>query len=182
MENSMNSMSKALVSKERTSEPAEESGWTMYFEDLLVNNNNNNENSYSSSGVETASLVSDAASLAGKRYESIERHGGLAMVKSSSKRLSFKKRKTKGANLVDDALEDTASSPLNSPKVCEPNEMDLNAIRNENTGISQEKRSASGQIYERSELGFIGRDSDCTELKKKGLCLLPLSMVVNYFG
>ncbi len=111
----MNSMSKALVSKERTSEPAEESGWTMYFEDLLVNNNN--ENSYSSSGVETASLVSDAASLAGKRYESIERHGGLAMVKSSSKRLSFKKRKTKGANLVDDALEDTASSPLNSPKV-----------------------------------------------------------------
>ena len=111
----MNSMSKALVSKERTSEPAEESGWTMYFEDLLANNNN--EYSYSSLGLESPSLVSDAASLAGKRYESIERHGGLAMVKSSSKRLSFKKRKTKGANLVDDALEDTASSPLNSPKV-----------------------------------------------------------------
>lgn len=86
----------------------------MYFEDLLANNNN--EYGYSSSGLESPSLVSDAASLAGKRYESIERDGSLAMVKSSSKRLSFKKRKAKGA-LVDDALEDTASSPVNSPKV-----------------------------------------------------------------
>ena len=86
----------------------------MYFEDLLANNNN--EYSYSSLGLESPSLVSDAASLAGKRYESIERDGGLAMVKSSSKRLSFKKRKAKGV-LVDDALEDTASSPVNSPKV-----------------------------------------------------------------
>ncbi|KAL4619258.1 hypothetical protein ACB092_06G067200 [Castanea dentata] len=174
MENSMNSTSKALISKERTSEPAEESGWTMYFEDLLANNNN--EYSYSSSGLESPSLVSDAASLAGKRYESIERDGSLAMVKSSSKRLSFKKRKAKGA-FVDDALEDTASSPVNSPKVCNLAEMDMNAIRNNNTGISQEKSSVSGQIDERS-----GRDSDCTELKKRGLCLVPLSMLVNYFG
>ncbi|KAL0000907.1 hypothetical protein SO802_014688 [Lithocarpus litseifolius] len=174
MENSMNSMSKALTSKERTSEPAEESGWTMYFEDLLANNNN--EYNYSSSGLESPSLVSDAASLAGKGYESIERDWGLAMVKSSSKRLSFKKRKAKGA-LVDEALEDTASSPVNSPKVCNLDEMDMNAIRNNNTGISQEKTSVSGQIDERS-----GRDSDCTELKKRGLCLVPLSMLVNYFG
>ncbi|KAK4576254.1 hypothetical protein RGQ29_026989 [Quercus rubra] len=146
MENSMNSMSKAIISKEETSEPAEESGWTIY----------------SSLGLESPSLVSDAASLAGK----------------SSKRLSFKKRKAKGV-LVDDALEDTASSPVNSPKVCNLAEMDMNAIRNNNTGISQEK-SVSGQIDERS--GPSGRDSDCTELKNRGLCLVPLSMLVNYFG
>jgi hypothetical protein len=104
MENSTNSMSKALSSNERS---PEESGWTVYFEDFLVNNNNNEEeHSYCSSRFKSSSLVSDAASLAGKK----------SLDKISSKRLSFKKRKTIGA-LVDDALEDTASSPVSSPKV-----------------------------------------------------------------
>ena len=31
-------------------------------------------------------------------------------------------------------------------------------------------------------MGFIGRDSDCAELKKRGLCLVPLSMIVDYLG
>jgi hypothetical protein len=108
MENSINSMSKALSSNERTSGSPEESGWTVYFEDFLVNNNQEHMTSrYCSSRFETSnSVVSDAASLIGKKK---------SMVKSS-KRLSFKKRKTIGA-LVDDALEDTASSPLSSPKV-----------------------------------------------------------------
>jgi len=97
-------MSKALSSNERS---PEESGWTVYFEDFLVNNNNNEEeHSYCSSRFKSSSLVSDAASLAGKK----------SLDKISSKRLSFKKRKTIGA-LVDDALEDTASSPVSSPKV-----------------------------------------------------------------
>jgi hypothetical protein len=92
MENSTNSMSKALSSNERS---PEESGWTVYFEDFLVNNNNNEEeHSYCSSRFKSSSLVSDAASLAGKK----------SLDKISSKRLSFKKRKTIGA-LVDDALE-----------------------------------------------------------------------------
>ncbi|KAG8662026.1 hypothetical protein MANES_01G056750v8 [Manihot esculenta] len=34
----------------------------------------------------------------------------------------------------------------------------------------------------REDLGLIGSESDITELKKMGLCLVPLSMVVNYFG
>ncbi|XP_059444629.1 vascular-related unknown protein 1-like [Corylus avellana] len=175
MENSINSMSKALSSNERTSGSPEESGWTVYFEDFLVNNNNEEHmmSRYCSSRFETSnSLVSDAASLIGKK----------SMVKSS-KRLSFKKRKTIGA-LVDDSLEDTASSPVSSPKVCnELNEMNMKiAKRSDNTEISQEKGSASGQIEERSEVGFIGRDSDCTELKKSGLCLVPFSMLINYFG
>ncbi|XP_062170233.1 vascular-related unknown protein 4-like [Alnus glutinosa] len=166
MENSTNSMSKALSSNERS---PEESGWTVYFEDFLVNNNNNEEeHSYCSSRFKSSSLVSDAASFAGKK----------SLDKISSKRLSFKKRKTIGA-LVDDALEDTASSPVSSPKVCNLNI----AKRNYNTEICQEKGSASGQIEGRStEMGFIGRDSDCTELKKRGLCLVPFSMLMNYFG
>lgn len=103
MENSsVHSMTKALSSNETTSVSQDESGWTLYFEDFLLDNNNNEEHSYCSSD-----LVSDAASLAGKKS---------TLIKRSSKRLSFKKRKTIGA-LVDDALEDTASSPVSSPKV-----------------------------------------------------------------
>ncbi|KAI9093281.1 hypothetical protein K1719_027295 [Acacia pycnantha] len=42
----------------------------------------------------------------------------------NGKRLSFKKRKNDFATVVDDALEDTASSPLNSPKVFHENRSD----------------------------------------------------------
>lgn len=109
----MNSQSEALSSHQRTSESAEESGWTMYFDDFSLGNNN--EHSRCSPGFESSSLVSDAASLAGKTSNSSHRGGNSSMVKSS-KRLGFKKRKAAAA-LVDDALEDTASSPVNSPEV-----------------------------------------------------------------
>lgn len=48
--------------------------------------------------------------------------------------------------------------------------------------LLQEKGSTSGRVDERNESGFIGREGDCTELKKRGLCLVPFSMVANYFG
>lgn len=41
----------------------------------------------------------------------------------------------------------------------------------------QEKGSVSRQIDERTEVGLTGRDSDRTELKKRGLCLVPLSSI-----
>lgn len=55
----------------------------------------------------SSSVVSDAATSVVKKSIKIDQAG-------SCKRLSFKKRR-KG--LIDDALEDTASSPVNSPKV-----------------------------------------------------------------
>lgn len=40
-----------------------------------------------------------------------------------------------------------------------------------------------GQVDERREMGnFIGIGNDYTQLKKRGLCLVPLSMVVNYLA
>uniref|UniRef100_A0A0R0JNI6 Uncharacterized protein n=2 Tax=Glycine subgen. Soja TaxID=1462606 RepID=A0A0R0JNI6_SOYBN len=32
------------------------------------------------------------------------------------------------------------------------------------------------------ELKFNGKNIDCTDLKKRGLCLVPLSLLVNYLG
>ncbi|XP_040990170.1 vascular-related unknown protein 4-like [Juglans microcarpa x Juglans regia] len=175
MENSTNSMNKctSICSDQRSaSESPEESGWTMYLDDFSVKNSRE-QYSYCSSGFENSSLVSDAAnnSLAGKRSDRSEQGGSLSMVKSSN-RSSFKKRKTKGA-LVDDhdALEDTASSPnLNSTTPAEEK-----AVR------------ISVKIDERSTevVGFVERDCcDCAEILKKrpGLCLAPLSRIMNYFG
>ncbi|KAL3612614.1 hypothetical protein D5086_003638 [Populus alba] len=144
----------------------------MYFEDFFAQNNEEDHNhdrnehgsfSYDHDG--SSSLVSDAASLVVKKSAG-DHHGeqvvGLPINNNRSFKysLSFKKRRTKGT-LVDDALEDTASSPANSPK---------------------DEASASKQVDKRSDFGFIGGGSDNAALKKKGLCLVPLSMVVNYLG
>ncbi|KAL7186480.1 hypothetical protein ACSBR2_028266 [Camellia fascicularis] len=164
MENSTTSMSKPISPKSRTVDNSddEESSWTFYFEDFLCHNNNDEKSSFSS-GYENPSLVSDAASAAAaKKFLDKDDQviGAFSWDRISDKNLSFKKRKTKGG-LVNDALEDTASSPVNSPK---------------------EKGNTSGQTDERSELGIVGRDSDYTDLKKRGLCLVPLSMLSNYLG
>ncbi|KAK9269148.1 hypothetical protein L1049_000917 [Liquidambar formosana] len=180
MEDSMNSMSnnQALSSKARPADSPEESGWTMYFEDFL-SNNNGNHGSFSS-GHEISSLVSDAASSSvAKKVTQNEKAYGFTWGKRC-KNLSFKKRKTKGV-LVDDALEDTASSPVNSPKICNLDQLDMNPKERDNKDTSQ-KGGTSGDTDQRSELGSIGRDSDSTKLKKKGLCLVPLSMLTNYLG
>ncbi|KAH7860052.1 hypothetical protein Vadar_008610 [Vaccinium darrowii] len=116
MENSKTSMSKSNPPTTKEEELGdEESSWTSYFEDFLCNNNEHN--SSFSSGYESPSLVSDAASSCSVAKKFVE--------KTSKKSLSFKKRKTtKVGALVDidhdhhdHALEDTASSPVNSSKV-----------------------------------------------------------------
>ncbi|XP_061358232.1 vascular-related unknown protein 4 [Gastrolobium bilobum] len=158
----MSSMSKVPSSKNMTNESSEESGWTMYFEDFFNKQNTNDQKcSMTFSGVDhdsSSSLVSDAASLAPTKTLV-----NSAQAEECRNRLSFKKKKKKTkTSLVDDSLEDTASSPITSPK---------------------ENGNTSGERDERKELpGFNERDSECTELKNKGLCLVPLSMIVNYLG
>ncbi|XP_022717685.1 uncharacterized protein LOC111276144 [Durio zibethinus] len=184
VERSRNSMSRSSLVSVYDDQSPEESSWTMYFEDFSNNNNvHMNESSSFSSDMnyQTSSLVSDAASSAARRHVF-----GASLDHKSYNSLSFRKRKTKGsAGLVNDDLEDTASSPANSPEVCNlVNHFDKNLKQKDAKEMSQEKGGASGQIDERNgdELGFNGRENDGTELKKKGLCLVPLSMVVHYLG
>lgn len=183
-------------SNEKTTDDSfEESGWTMYFEDFFAQNNRedrdhdfNEHSSFSFDHDGSSSMVSDAASLAVMKSAG-DHHGekvvGLPINNKSFKyNLSLKKRRTEGA-LLDDALEDTASSPVNSPKVNDDtmiSQYKRNTKQKDKMEISQDKGSASSQIDMRSDLGFILRESDSTELKKRGLCLVPLSMVVNYLG
>lgn len=102
----MFSSSTAPCSKPNTPHSPEESSWTMYFQGF----NENEHTSFSSSPFEKthhhSSLASHASSLAPQELSSYH---------DSRKK---PRRKLIGV-AVDDELEDTASSPVNSPKVRE---------------------------------------------------------------
>lgn len=102
MEKSLSSCVNKAVACQETAD--EESGWTAYFEDFSTYR----EQSFSSSTFCSSSLVSDAASSAAWKNSHIDL--------KAPERLCFKKTRTKVIS-VDDSLEDTASSPVNSPKV-----------------------------------------------------------------
>lgn len=185
MEHSQNSS----MGRKAASVP-EESGWTSYFEDF----SEGMEQSYCSSLVGGSSLVSDAASCAAWKFSHQNHHiVSCSSVRNSSKlpkKLCFKKTRTKQIS-EDDPLEDTASSPVNSPKVGDLNpkenisswKIDDQLDGSLGKGFKSEHYSEL-QTDER-EINFDGKKSnniDCTDLKKRGLCLVPLSMLVHYFG
>ncbi|KAF7805809.1 vascular-related protein 1 [Senna tora] len=134
----------------------EESGWTSYFED--------SSNTTSSS----SSLLSDAASKF-----------------SHPNFLTFNKT-TKLPH--DPNLEDTASSPLNSPKVRELNPATQKISRNTadqlydsmGKGFTSEHNSESQGDNKDEMINFNGKNNNefTDQLKKRGLCLVPLSMHV----
>ncbi|XP_068667796.1 vascular-related unknown protein 1-like [Aristolochia californica] len=170
-------------SMERGAACSEESGWTMYFEDFLFSGENDRASSERSSGLYgSSSLVSDAASCAA--WEVLNHQNEPLGLQESCKKLSFKKKRTRGAR-NDEDLEDTASSPANSPKVSILKQFDMNHRKGIHVSkTSQEEigyaKPSELQMDGRSNLGFAQRGNEFTELKKKGLCLVPISMLANY--
>ncbi|XP_026392531.1 vascular-related unknown protein 1-like isoform X2 [Papaver somniferum] len=191
----------------------EESGWTFYLDDDEFFPRNSIENrvqpSSSSCYDDTPSMISDADSLAPWKF----------MDSTTSKKLGLlnpkknKKKINSGTN--DPDMEDTASSPVNSPKVSsmkqyhrqtnsprqnQDNDDDDDHIDNEySTSQQRRKGSMSGdhqhfsalQLHEdrNNRMDFVEMRSSpnnnsnprqFTDLKEKGLCVVPLSMFVNY--
>ncbi|XP_060215558.1 vascular-related unknown protein 1-like [Lycium barbarum] len=168
--------------KEATNHDApEESGWTTYLEDFSMNQREN----YSSCNSEndsfgSPSLLSDAASHAAWK-NSHSPMGGSPFLK----RLNLKKQRNK--KISDPDLEDTASSPVNSPKVSSFKQMDINNRTENISGYFMENEGGSRQFQEmeaeRNNTYFDGKNKNgYIELKKKGLCLVPWSMIVNNHG
>ncbi|GAU26618.1 hypothetical protein TSUD_102250 [Trifolium subterraneum] len=121
----MSSISKAPSNNMLSFESSEESSWTKYFEDFFNNDHNiddYNDQKYSINSFSafdddgSYSLVFDAAE---KKVADQSAQGGMEYIK----RLSFKKRKKIITSLVDHDLEDTASSPINSPKALYMNQI-----------------------------------------------------------
>ncbi|KAI8552764.1 hypothetical protein RHMOL_Rhmol06G0292800 [Rhododendron molle] len=152
MENSETSMScKSIPPKAKPQDCSsgnEESTWTFYLEDFLRDNKKEHNGYLYSSGYGSPnSLVSDAASSVGKKSAD----------KNGEKRLSFERRKKTKWALVDfdghdHALQDTASSPANSPKVCCLDQPHMNRRGKDGMDNVSEKGNSifGGQTNERS--------------------------------
>ncbi|KAL6287392.1 hypothetical protein ACE6H2_011782 [Prunus campanulata] len=203
MEKSRNSsLIKAVPSKQTTySCTEEESGWTAYFEDFSNNNNNNNnregeaaaeEQSLCSSFGCTSSLVSDAASGAAWKlasHNNQNQHTCSNYIGGSPnnflKKLTFKKTRTK--KISGDDLEDTASSPVNSPKIGDlrpvginPRKIDDHHININSLGKEGEHFAELEQADDHEKTNDCCGKTDSTDLKKRGLCLVPMSLLANY--
>lgn len=103
----------------------EESSWTYYMQDFILNgigssyDNDDDQEMISSFSNYSSDLVSDAASNSARRKFVTNNEINYSEIRSKlyyCNNLSFKRpRKLKGGD--DHDLEDTASSPVNSPKV-----------------------------------------------------------------
>ncbi|KAJ9176921.1 hypothetical protein P3X46_012182 [Hevea brasiliensis] len=184
------SMNKAAADQE------ESSGWTAYFEDF--SNHRDQEDSFRS-GFGSSSMVSDAASFPVWKSSPQQHNYNHVLASCSSiagspnipSKLSFKKTRARKFSHHDDSLEDTASSPVNSPKVSDFLPTDLNPRKSNDHFNSSLGKEGGLEHYggvvetddERCEMSCSSTgNKDCTELKKRGLCLVPLSMLVNYLG
>ncbi|KAL2331827.1 hypothetical protein Fmac_019408 [Flemingia macrophylla] len=188
MEHSLNSSTEKAVSGEDN----EESGWTSYFEEFSLGME---QQSYCSS-LGGSSLVSDAA-YSGAAWKHSHDHNDHLLSRSPARakdsrsslvlknKLCFKKTRTQQIS-DDDPLEDTASSPVNSPKL---GGLEVSGnIDYQLDGSTSKGKWFKSENYpklktDECDMSFTGKNDECnTGLKKKGLCLVPLSMLVNYYG
>ncbi|KAJ1404332.1 hypothetical protein SESBI_26643 [Sesbania bispinosa] len=182
MDHSMNYPSRGnavTASKTQIGDPPEESGWTSYFEDF---SKGIDQPSHCSS-LGGSSLLSDAASSAAWKFNS--HHVSDRAAPNLPKKLCFKKARTKQIS-QDDPLEDTASSPVNSPKVIDlspTRKIDEQLEGSMGKGFTSSENYSDLQRDDKHGIEFNGKNNiDCTDLKKRGLCLVPLSLLVNYLG
>ncbi|RZC65604.1 hypothetical protein C5167_009286 [Papaver somniferum] len=155
----------------------EESGWTFYLDDDEFFPRNSIENrvqpSSSSCYDDTPSMISDADSLAPWKF----------MDSTTSKKLGLlnpkknKKKINSGTN--DPDMEDTASSPVNSPKrrkgSMSGDHQHFSALQ-----LHEDRNNRMDFVEMRSSPNNNSNPRQFTDLKEKGLCVVPLSMFVNY--
>ncbi|CAN4094178.1 unnamed protein product [Withania somnifera] len=181
----------------------EESGWTTYLEDFSYYQRENYRSSspccenYDDDDYNlghNCSLLSDAASSApwnnnNNNYYCCNTNDNKLVVvndECSPKKLNILKKLPRNKNINDPDLEDTASSPVNSPKLSNFKQMEMNYRRTENSTGNYLRNEGSPRHFQEMktvERGNISlENTGYTDLKKKGLCLVPLSMLVNYHG
>ncbi|KAJ8459061.1 hypothetical protein OPV22_031987 [Ensete ventricosum] len=179
MEESKNPSANSAFRPKDGSASSEESGWTMYFEDFMASEQRKAAGGFSFGVVSGSSMISDAASCVAWKPSSAS-----LQVSENYRKLSLKKRK---GLLHDDSLEDTASSPVNSPKVADlsyligdPNKTDDCRDTAQEDDVGNKNGLQLNQTL--NGFDFVEKTDECRELKKRGLCLVPLSMLVDYLG
>ncbi|CAM0146172.1 unnamed protein product [Urochloa decumbens] len=193
------SFSRSVLSFSEGQAQSGDSSWTDYFVDFMLSEEKKRQdaNSYcategegeddgdgSSREEEEDSMISDAASHAPAAALLPVKYKGLRKLKKAFKPLDH-----------DDSLEDTASSPVNSPKVSAVSQLELSPKRRCNirdltkeAGICDD-HGREGMVCTDAAMGGVrfGDQSQmsiapCAELKDKGICLFPLSVLLHYHG
>ncbi|CAI9759978.1 unnamed protein product [Fraxinus pennsylvanica] len=177
------SINKQVFSNERA-DASEESGWTAYLEDFSLNQTKHSPSSCSMDSFGSPSLVSDAA-WNGQKNNQVRPCSSL-YGSQFPKRLNFKNHRM-SKKMSSDDLEDTASSPVNSPKVSSWKQVDANYKRSDdsisNLVVGKQDGLDNLSDLHRNNMNIAdGRDIEGTDLEKKGLCLMPMSVFVNYLG
>ncbi|ESQ47693.1 hypothetical protein EUTSA_v10021505mg [Eutrema salsugineum] len=173
----------------------EESGWTTYLEDFSNQNRTHYEkgdhqdkSSCSLLGG-SPSLISDAATDA---------FSGRSFPVKFPAKLKFGKARTKKI-CEDDSLEDTASSPVNSPKVSQVEHVQTPPRKIEDyvssSFVMGNMRSMGDnqiQFQEGDEQKMMmmrnlrerknNNNSNNMDLRSRGLCVVPISMLANFNG
>ncbi|XP_021763042.1 uncharacterized protein LOC110727775 [Chenopodium quinoa] len=118
-------------------------------------------------------------------FETSSNYSGAAsnfLLQENRENLMSKKRKTmEQATFVDHELEDTASSPVQSPKV---NYLNLFYMKSKDEIESRDicQMQENGHNNSRQAGDSTNTGSLESELRKKGLCLIPTSMLLNYLS
>ncbi|CAA0837106.1 Unknown protein [Striga hermonthica] len=153
----------------------EESGWTAYLDGFSSSSNCNVDGSFMSS----PSLVSDAAWYGSDNHM------------THIKRLKIFKNPKRGKNnrrkfSCDDDLTDTASSPVNSPKVSNLRQMEMinqyQRVGDDHLakGNFQDKQVGSN-IALMTKIMEKNGEHNVVDLRQKGLCVVPMSAFIDYF-
>ncbi|KAL1206504.1 Vascular-related protein 4 [Cardamine amara subsp. amara] len=174
MENSMNNafvMSKHETTTFSGDKTPEESSWTMYFEDFFEASSSIvdvGDCIPSSSVSDAASFVAPKKTLHVSKQERPNYTNKFDMIKRTRNReIPFGRHHD---------LEDTASSPSRSPNVYSMMNLLGNNSRHGDGIVGDDI------IDEKRESAVQNQGGLSVDLKGKGLCLVPLSMVTNFLG
>ncbi|XP_074356947.1 vascular-related unknown protein 4-like [Apium graveolens] len=148
---------------------SEESGWTSYFDDFF---SNQKQEQYSGDSNDNNILVSDAASFVVdhvKFHQTGQQIPSTSIMPKFSKKLDLKRPSTNEKFLHDGSLDDTASSPVNSPRIVQEEE----AIPDLPLDQGSDERTC--------EIVMEGEKNDCTNMRKRGLSLFSMPKILNVF-
>ncbi|CAM0902492.1 unnamed protein product [Alopecurus aequalis] len=184
-----------------TSMSASDSSWAMHFADFLASSNNRQE----MMGPQGGFLASSNGN------QEVGRQGGGAAESSfsgfSSSFDSLGDDDDEDASFItsdlmdeddeDDSLRDTACSSAARPKVTsmydmymksmatmDAKEMNTTQLAKYFLDAGSRQQAAPGAVQEVISSGNNNEKQlyECSDLRKKGLCLVPLSMLIDYLG
>ncbi|EOA39224.1 hypothetical protein CARUB_v10012201mg [Capsella rubella] len=189
MENSVNNCTRQRVFSNhqiRTihEEDQEESSWIVYFEDIdhddeMVETEQDMSHYYDND----SSMISDAASPV--RTNNVVRRKATNINTNPKKRRIIHQHKDEEeehkGEIEEEDEEDTASSPSNKTKVryildgAEDTEKAMDNVTSEEKGYITLTETGS-------KINEVMNEEFSAELKKRGLCVVPLSMLSNFIA